>query len=267
MFQCAVACADVCCTGATMLTLDEVGKLYRYFPITVGFRKYTPADGSHREYLDTVGERAGDVYIIGDFIAGNWRRKRCAMLGSTRLCRLHDAGLKPLQCRIVPFCAVYPENWQHVVLAEQQIGAFRKCKGFREGTNKDREVWRNGIITDEETRRAFYRYRESISRQRRFMQAVLDECKALPAFPRFLAGNGILEAPIPASMLFAILSEAGVSDNDYQGYLESQARLCMSELQSRSPALVFQDALAQLQQLLNTAGPFHGAKTIITKHE
>ncbi len=29
MFQCAVVCAEVCCTGATMLTLDEVGKLYR----------------------------------------------------------------------------------------------------------------------------------------------------------------------------------------------------------------------------------------------
>lgn len=267
MFQCAVVCAEVCCTGATMLTLEEVGKLYRHFPITVGFRKYTPADSSHRDFLDTVGERAGDLYIMGDFIAGNWRRKRCAMLGSTRLCRLHDAGLKPLQCRIVPFCAVYPENWQHIVLAEQEMGAFRECRGFREGAHKNRKAWHDGIITDEEARQAFYGYRESLGRQRRFMQAVLDECKVLPVFPRFLAGKGILEAAIPASMLFALLSEAGVPEGDYQGYLRSQADLCMKELSSRSPSLIFQDALQQLQQLLNTGEPLRGKENIITKQE
>lgn len=265
MFQCAVTCAEVCCTGATMLTLDEVGTLYRHFPITVGFRQYSPVDSSHRDFLDTVAERAGDVYIMGDFIAGNWRRKRCAMLSSARLCSLHNTGLKPIQCRIVPFCAVYPENRQHAVLAEQQMGAFRKCRGFQQGTRKNREVWSNGIITDTETRQAFYGYRENLGRQRRFMQAILDECKALPAFQRFLAGKGILEAPIPASMLSELLSEAGVPEDDHQHYLRFQAELCLRELGSRTPSLVFQDALQQLKQLMNTGEPLLGKENIITK--
>jgi Fe-S-cluster containining protein len=232
-----------------MLTIDEIGPLYRHFPITVGFRKYTPADKSRRDFFDMVGERFGDQYIIGDFIAGNWRRKRCTMLSSTRLCRLHDSGQKPLQCRIVPFCAVYPEDWQQVVLAEQHMGAFRTCKGFRAGEKKNAVVWQSGAITDNETRQAFYRYRNAMMRQRGFMQTILDELKELPTFPRFLAGNGILEAPIPGPMLFAVLKTAGLREEEHAAYVLGQAALCQRELESRMPALVFQDSLQELLRL------------------
>lgn len=250
MFQCVQACAEVCCTGATMLTINEIGQLFRHFPITVGFRRYAPADSGHRDYLDTIGERIGDHYIIGDFIGGNWRRKRCTMLSSALLCRLHDAGLKPLQCRIVPFCAVYAEEWQQVVLAEQQAGAFRGCRGFRAGQQRSADVWRSGIITDHGVRQAFYRYREGMQRQRGIMQAVLDELKESPEFPRFLSGKGILESPIPASLLVDVLKAAGMREEDYPGYAKDQAILCQRELEGRAPSLVFQDALLELQDLL-----------------
>lgn len=250
MFQCVQTCAEVCCTGATMLTIDEIRPLYRHFPITAAFRKYTPADSSHRDYLDTIGERIGEHYVIGDFIAGNWRRKRCTMLSSTKLCRLHDAGTKPMQCRIVPFCAVYPEDWQPVVLAEQHMGAFRGCKGFRAGEQQKHEVWKTGIITDEEVRTAFYRYRDGMARQHGFMQAILDELKQQPAFPRFLAGSGMLEAAIPGPMIFAVLKAAGLREEEYPAYVLSQAALCQRELESRTPSLVFQDSVQELQALI-----------------
>lgn len=269
MFQCVQSCADICCTGATMLTIDEIGTLYRHFPITIGFRKYTPADGSHRDFLDLVGERVGDHYIIGDFIAGNWRKRRCAMLSSSRLCRLHDAGLKPLQCRIVPFCAVYPEDWQQVVLAEQHMGAFRGCKGFRAGEKKNAIVWNAGIITDTEVRQAFYRFRDAMMRQRGFLQTILDELKEQPEFPQFLAGKGILEAPIPGKMLFAILKAAGMPEKEYPAYVIGQAALCQRELAGRTPSLVFRDALQELQALIrmyaNAFEQMRTARTITTE--
>ncbi len=247
VFSCVTTCADVCCTGATMLTIDEIASLYRYFPLTVGFRKYTPFDAAHRDFLDTVGERTGSIYVVGDVIAGNWRRKHCSMLMANHHCRLHNIDQKPRQCQIVPFCALFPEAAQQNVLVEQQAGPFRKCKGFAAGVESGAIVWDAGIIVNEDMREPFYRYREGMVLQRGFLQAILDGLKRQPSFQRFLCGPGMLEAAIPAAMLPEILSVARMKRERYDDFIAAQVKLCRREHELSPEAAVFQDCLLELQ--------------------
>ncbi len=247
VFSCVTTCADVCCSGATMLTIDEIARLYSYFPITVGFRKYTPFDAAHRDFLDTVGEQFGPIYVVGDFIAGNWRRKRCSMLMVNHHCRLQNIERKPLQCQIVPFCAVFPEAAQQKVLVEQQAGPFRKCRGFAAGVDSGGIVWDAGRIVNEDMREPFYRYREGMVRQRGFLQAILDGLKRQPSFQRFLRGPGMLEAAIPASMLPELLSAAGMKREHYDDFIAAQGKLYRRELELAPEAAVFSDGLLELQ--------------------
>ncbi|HMK44910.1 MAG TPA: hypothetical protein VK445_12310 [Dissulfurispiraceae bacterium] len=247
VFSCVQTCAEICCTGATMLTIDEFAKLFRFFAVTAGFRAYTPANAEHRDFLDTVGERIGEKYVIGDFIAGNWRRKRCSMLAADRTCRLHESGFKPMQCQIVPLCAVFPESVQPDVLAQQQAGAFRGCWGFQDGTRTGAILWDAGRIVNEDIREPFYRYREGMVRQRIYLQTILNALKGEDAYHRMLAGKTMLEAAWPADLLLGLLHQAGFSPEQTRTYITVQSEMCRQELDATPEATVFQDSLLELQ--------------------
>ena len=243
-FACAVECAGWCCGGATMITIDEIGKLYDVFPITVGFRKYLPVDAEHEIFLEAIGIGTGRHFIVGDFIAGNWRSRRCAVLGEDNFCGLHKEGRKPLQCSLVPFCAIYPEERQDSVFIEQKKGAFSRCRGFRSPDETSSEVWRNGKFTDKQYGTAFSEFRSGLLRQKPFMMKILRELKKQAAFSDFLKGGGILEAAIPGDLLFDLLDAAGIPADHHGDFIDRQKELVIREARSSEKSIaVFEDCL------------------------
>jgi hypothetical protein len=256
-FRCSKDCAEWCCGGATMITIDEIKKCYDVFPVAIGFRKYFPMNPEHRDFLDIIGTRSGSQYIVGDFIAGNWRRKRCMALNSGNLCKLHKQGRKPLQCRIVPFCAIYPEDKQDVIFIEQKQGKFKKCKGYKTTEEKDCTVWENGRFKDLTYRNAFYDYQKGLQRQKWLMQGVLEELKGQPSYQEFLKGEGIIETHIPPSLLFDVLEAAGFSFNEYHLFINVQGRLCYKELASqKTENPVLADYLKALNEIAESYAAF-----------
>jgi hypothetical protein len=243
-FECAVDCASWCCSGATMITIDEIGKLYDVFPITVGFRKYIPVDAEHEIFLEALGIGTGRHFIVGDFIAGNWRSRRCAVLGKDNLCGLHKEGRKPIQCSLVPFCAIYPEERQDAVFMEQKKGAFSRCRGFRSSDETSCEVWRNGKFIDRHYGTAFAEFRSGLLRQKPFMMKILCELKRQAVFSDFLRGGGILEAAIPGYLLYDLLEAAGIPADHRRDFVAKQKELFIREVQcSEKPIAVFEDCL------------------------
>ena len=243
-FKCAVACASWCCSGATIITINEIGKLYDVFPITVGFRKYIPVDAEHEIFLEAVGIGTGRHFIVGDFIVGNWRSRRCAVLGEDNLCRLHKEGRKPIQCSLVPFCAIYPEERQDAVFMEQKKGAFSRCRGFRTPDEAASEVWRSGKFIDRHYGTAFSEFRSGLLRQKPFMMKILRELKRQVVFSDFLRGRGILEAAIPGYLLFDLLDAAGIPADCRGDFINKQKELFSREVQSsEKPIAVFEDCL------------------------
>ena len=243
-FKCVSDCAGRCCGGATIITIDEIAKLYGVFPITVGFRKYEPADEGHEAFLEAVGNRSGKVFIVGDFIAGNWRKDRCSQLGADNLCKLHAEGRKPYQCSIVPFCAVYPEERQDAVFASQREGAFRQCGGYMTYHETEDAVWKSGRFVQPDYAEAFRRFRSGMLRQAGLMMRILAELKKQPVFSGFLRGNGILEAAIPGYLLFDLLDVAGLASGRREDFIRVQRDLCLCELQSSGKhGAVFEDCI------------------------
>ena len=249
-FECAKDCSEWCCTGATLLTLGEIRKCYDVFPITIGFRKYSPMSREHEEFLNAAGMRAGNFYVVGDFIAGNWRRGRCMALDEESLCRLHREERKPLQCLIVPFCAIYPESKQDIIFAEQRGGKFAKCKGFRPAEDTRSIVWENGRFTDPHYRDAFSCFQEGLVKQRPIMQKILEGLGGKEAYREFFRGEGILETFIPLSMLFDVLEAGGLPEGGYYSFLKEQSRLCYKELVvDRGESPVLEDYLNELNRI------------------
>jgi len=243
-FDCVMECASWCCGGATMITIDEIGKLYDVFPITVGFRKYIPINAEHEIFLEAIGIGTGGHFIVGDFIAGNWRSRRCAVLGGDNLCGLHKEGRKPIQCSLVPFCAIYPEERQDSVFMEQKKGAFSRCRGFQCSGEASYEVWRNGKFTDRHYGTAFSDFRSGLLRQKPFMMKILHELKRQAVFKDFLRGGGILEAAIPGFLLFDLLDAAGIAVAHRQSFIDRQKELVIREVQSSEKSIaVFEDCL------------------------
>ena len=249
-FRCVSDCAGKCCGGATMITIDEIKKLYSVFPITVGFRKYSPADEGHEAFLEAVGNRSERVFIVGDFIAGNWRRGRCSQLGADNLCKLHADGRKPYQCSIVPFCAVYPEERQDAVFASQREAAFRQCGGYMTYHETEDAVWKSGRFVQPDYAEAFQRFRSGMLRQAGFMRIILAELKKQPVFSSFLRGNGILEAAIPSYLLFDLLDAAGLASGSREDFIRVQRDLCLRELQSSgNHVAVFEDCIVTFKTI------------------
>lgn len=246
-FRCVSECAGRCCGGATMITIEEIAGLCDVFPITVGFRKYAPIDEGHEAFLEAIGTKSGTVFIVGDFIAGNWRKGRCSQLGEDNLCKLQVEGRKPYQCAIIPFCAVYPEERQDAVFVSQRDTAFRQCGGYRQHEAAD-VVWESGRFVNSDYARAFGSFRGGMLKQAAFMRKMLAELKKQPSFRRFLQGGGILEAAIPGFMLTEFFDAAGLPADRREDYIVRQRELCLQELQSSDKsAAVFEDGIIALK--------------------
>jgi hypothetical protein len=229
-FSCATSCAESCCGGATLITIEEIKQCYDVFPITLGFRKYVPIDEEHRDFLDAVGMRSGRIYIVGDFVAGNRYAARCAALGVDSLCTLHTTEKRPAQCQIVPFCALYPEEKQDLVIDEQRRGKFFKCQGFTSPENHTAMVWKEGRFIDTLYRNAYYTYQRGLLKQWPITIAILNELKTQASFGEFLAGDGILEVAIPANLLHDVLGAAGFRSNEVDCFVREQYRVCLDAL-------------------------------------
>ncbi|HMK60035.1 MAG TPA: hypothetical protein VK452_02680 [Dissulfurispiraceae bacterium] len=251
-FKCVSECAAKCCGGATMITIDEIVRLYDAFPITIGFRKYAPLDEGHEAFLEAIGTRLGKFYIVGDFIAGNWRKNRCSRLGSDNLCTLQKEGRKPYQCTIMPFCAIYPEEKQNIVFLSQHESAFRKCSGYAPGSETENVIWKDGRFVSAQYSEAFSRFRRGMLKQSGFMNNLLGELRKQTVFSRFLLGDGILETAIPTHMIVQLLNLAGLEKNLQDDFARRQRAFCLEELRySDQRIAVFEDSIIAFKGLQN----------------
>ncbi len=249
-FFCEKSCSEVCCNGATLITIEEIKNFYNIFPIYIGFRKYFPLDKEHKTFLKNMGGEIDDYYVLGDFIAGSRFRKTCFALDVDKLCRLQKEGNKPLQCRIVPFCAVYPEGLQDIIFMEQKKVKFSKCEGYKDNSEAAPIVWRDGTFTDPSIREAFYDFQRGFKKQSTIMKEILLAIYKEDFFKDFLEGEGILEMPIPIPFLFNVLEDAGFSDEESIKFIISQARICQRELADESAEnTVIEDWLTELNNL------------------
>lgn len=246
-FRCSIDCSEWCCGGATLLTIEEFGKCYEVFPITIGFRRYFAMDTGHREFLAAIGTESGDSYIVGDFIAGNRYKRRCLALDKDNLCALHAASKKPFQCHIVPFCAIYPENRQNVIIHEQKSVKFAGCKGYKAGEETGHVVWEGGKFIDSSYGDAFHNFQRGLIKQKPIMEAVLEGFKQQPVYNELQKGSGILETHIPPDLLFDVLKASGLPFEEYHLFINTQGRLCYNELvnsEKENPVLAdYLDAL------------------------
>ncbi len=244
-FQCITTCSFLCCGGATIITLQEISKVYRFFPITIGFIKIYPVNNIHREYLKDITFNYKNFFIIGDFIAGNRFKEKCKMLKDS-LCTLHG-GPKPLQCRIVPFSVTFPEEMQDLVIKERRNRAFKKCEGFKENLPL---VW-DGSFKSNELKTAFYSLRENISNQRELMEKIFASLQGNPVLSRFIISpDGLFEIPVPNYFFEELLTKASIkSPGDF---LRSQKQLFVNELKdSRNKDLFIMEALKNIEQMLS----------------
>ncbi len=256
-FSCEKDCSKWCCGGATLVTVSEIKSCYRLFPITIGFRTYLPVDTAHRDFLESVGMKIGNRYVVGDFIAGNRYRKSCVALDKNGLCRLHKKEQKPAQCQLVPFCALFPEDKQDSIFMDQKKTTFSHCKGFRDTDAMEHAVWKDGRFIDQSYRHAFYAYRRGLKEQKPIMQKVFEELRGQQSHYNFLQGEGILEAHIPLSLLFDVLEMAGLRPDEYQAFLSDQRTLCHRELVvERIDNPVLDDYLTMLNKIAELYAEF-----------
>lgn len=222
-FQCIIDCSSVCCGGATIVTIRELEKIYRFFPITLGFRKIYPFNSFHKQYLESFAIRYKNFYVIGDFIAGNRLRKRCRLLKNS-LCSIHGS-LKPLQCSIIPFSVTFPETLQNLVIAEKRKGAFRVCKGFHD----DAPVIWNGEFSDPKLKESFYTLKENLVYQRDIMEKIFLKFENNIFFKKFMqAENGFLEVPIIVDFIDELCNMAVIQNKT--DFLKTQKSLFINEL-------------------------------------
>ncbi|MEN2994130.1 MAG: hypothetical protein ABDH19_02130 [Thermodesulfovibrio sp.] len=222
-FQCVMSCSYVCCGGATIVTLKEIGKLYRFFPITIGFRKIYPFDFYHKKYLEDFVIKYKGFYIIGDFIAGNRLKKRCRLIKDS-LCSIHE-NFKPLQCSVIPFSVTFPESLQNLVIAEKRKGVFKNCKGFHD----DAPVVWDGEFTDQKLKESFYALRENFIQQKDIMERIFLRFETNVFFERFIrAENGFFEVPIVGDFIDELCSVASIKEK--KDFLKIQKTLFINEL-------------------------------------
>ncbi len=238
-FQCITTCSSVCCGGATIITLPEINKLYKIFPITIGFRKIYPVNDTHRDYLKELTFSYKSFYIIGDFIAGNRFRAKCRMLKNS-LCSIHN-DLKPLQCRTVPFSITFPEEMQDLVIRERRSKAFRKCEGFKENFPV---IW-DGSFLENSLKTAFYTLRDNFSAQRELMEKIFVSLEKNPFFVKFiLFPDGFLEIPIPSEFFETLLID------NMAEFIKSQRQLFIGEIgRDKEKSILSIEALKILEKM------------------
>lgn len=240
-FQCKISCSSICCGGATVLTFKEIGKLYKHFPITTGFRKIYPINSEHRAYLENIAIKYGVFYIIGDFIAGNRLKKRCRFLKDF-LCSIHG-DLKPLQCRVIPFSVTFPEKYQQIAVAEKRKSAFKFCKGF----NDNAPVLWYEEFKDKDLKDNFYQLKEEIEKQKEILQEFLLSLKQSASFKQFIqAENGILEIPLNSEIIQELFSKGIIKDK--KEFVDTQKKLFIKEIWTDGMKnSLFVDALSVLE--------------------
>lgn len=242
-FQCIKECSSTCCRGATIITLSEIDKLYKFFPITIGFRKVFPFNSEHEKYLQEITFNYKNFYIIGDFIAGNRFSKKCRLLKNS-ICTLHGT-VKPLQCHVIPFSVTFPEEYQDKVIKEKLKSSFRNCKGFNE---EFPPIW-NGNFIDLELKNNFYRLKEAIHSQVGLMEKIFATLLKNPFFPKFIfSKEGFLEIPIMIQFIEEICHKALV--NSMQNFIEIQKYLLIKELTVEgSKNSLFIEALDEIDKI------------------
>ncbi len=262
-FLCEKDCSNVCCNGATLITIDEIKDFYEIFPIYIGFRKYSPLSKEHRAFLKNIGGEIDDYYIVGDFIAGNRFKKSCIALDEDHLCKLHKEGRKPLQCRIVPFCAIYPEDMQDIIFGQQRQTKFAKCEGYKEKAEVDTTVWKQGSFSEDSLRDAFFDFQRGLNKQSQFMKEILLSIYKENYFKDFMEGEGVLEMPIPVPILFNVLEDAGFSDKESLHFIISQAKICKKELieDGNVENTVIEDWFNELNELISAYNEFVNKKS------
>lgn len=206
-FQCQIECSSICCGGATIITLEEINKFYKLFPITIGFRKVYPLDSLHSNYLNDITFKYKNFFIIGDFIAGNRFRKKCQLLKNS-LCTLHGQQ-KPLQCIVIPFSVTFPEEYQDKVVREKKKGSFKNCAGFG---NNFPIVW-DRTFKDIELRNNFYRLKEALRLQVDLMEKIFSQLTETPFFSKFIISkDGLFEVPLTEKFLKETFMRASIEN-------------------------------------------------------
>lgn len=240
-FQCKLRCSSVCCGGATILTAGEIDRLFKFFPITAGFRKIYPVNTFHRAYIEDFAIIYGGFYIVGDFIAGNRLKRRCRLLKDS-LCSIQE--FKPLQCRVIPFSVTFPEELQNLVIAEKTRGAFRMCEGFQ-GTVS--VVW-SGKFIDRELKESFNKLKENMISQKNIMEKIFLTFKDSPSFKKFIqAEDGFFEVPLMPEVIDEICNTTGIRNRNE--FLKIQKTLFISELTAGGiKNSLFIDALNALER-------------------
>ncbi|MCX8034011.1 MAG: hypothetical protein N3A00_01675 [Thermodesulfovibrio sp.] len=222
-FQCITECSSICCGGATIITLAEIGKLYKFFPITAGFRKVYPFNAIHENYIQDITFKYKNFYIIGDFIAGNRLRKKCRFLKNS-LCLIHGE-LKPFQCKVIPFSVTFPEEYQDIVIREKRKAAFRDCKGFQENFPI---IW-NGEFTGSELKSNFYKLKKELSAQIDLMEKIFADIDKSPFFYQFiLSKDGLLEIPLINKFIEEICFRASIENPE--DFIKRQRAMFITEL-------------------------------------
>ncbi|MDI6713932.1 MAG: hypothetical protein QMD43_02745 [Thermodesulfovibrio sp.] len=220
-FQCMIDCSSLCCGGATILTLKELNRLYRFFPVTIGFRKIFPLNSDHKAYIEEIAIKFRNFYIIGDFVAGNRLKKRCQMLKNF-LCSINS--FKPLQCSVIPFSVTFPEELQNLVIAKKRQGAFKSCKGFHDDAKL---VW-DVEFTDKELRENFYKLRQNFIFQRSIMEKIFFKFENNPFLKKLMQSEeGLFEVPIISDFIDEICGFASI---DKKEFIKVQKSLFIREL-------------------------------------
>jgi hypothetical protein len=118
-------------------------------------------------------------------------------------------------------------------------------------------VWRAGKFTDPSIAEAFSHYQWGLERQRPFMREILNEIEPQDVFSEFLAGEGILEVPIPMALIFNILDAADFAQEQSHAFISAQWKLCQDELSGqKTQNAVLEDYLKTLNDIMKLYDDF-----------
>ncbi len=242
-FRCQIECSSLCCGGATIITLSEIGKLYRFFPITIGFQKVYPFDSLHESYLKDITFKYKNYYILGDFIGGNRFSKKCRHLKHSP-CSIHGK-VKPLQCKIIPFSVTFPESYQDKVIREKRKGAFRNCKGFNENLPI---IW-NGHFLEKELSNNFYQLKDALMAQKELMENIFIELTESTSLSKFLLSkDGLIEIPLPEKLIKELFLKGLIEEQE--DFIKAQKKMFISDLMTDNfKNSLFSEALKVIEKI------------------
>lgn len=199
-----------CCTSSPLLSLPELFRHQARFVGLLGVRRL----GGHIDGISSGGLFAFTCAL--DHAGAG----RCPALTAQGLCSLHGEG-KPVACRVVPFDALLPDEYQASVLEERRRDAERwdaRCLagGAKEAPLPDGHavVYRRLRIVDPGIARDIEQHRRALRDDYRFWGEVVvaEIAKALDGRPKAaptLDEGGIVTLPLaPVLLVLAATSDA-----------------------------------------------------------